>query len=352
MQPPAHRHLRSRRITALRIPAGIVSAYPMSSGRLGPPSRAPELPAAQEATPARPGRQQVDGLADDRLLQRGPGRRGVRAGVAVAAASPAEPVQFDAQPDQVLQRVHVHVPGHDRGHRRVARDRLGGVPVQPRAALAAGLGRERPARRPPLPDLRGPLLLQGGVGVEQQQVGQRDVHPGLDRLPGPLRQQASWRPAGAWPRPARRGTAGPGSGHRLSRPGRPARPAPARPPRRTPGSGPRASRPAPPNVVASFSAAVGEVPVRVLIGQVGRGPARTSPRTARPAPPAPARAAAAASRSSSDSSRNFSGSLLGPQADQPPDRLGDLPGGQRGQHLRVGARSAWPRRCARRRRRG
>src|SRR5439155_12039583 len=39
-QPPAHWQCRSRNSTALRIPAGTVSAYPMSSGRLGPPSRA------------------------------------------------------------------------------------------------------------------------------------------------------------------------------------------------------------------------------------------------------------------------------------------------------------------------
>ena len=44
-------------------------------------------------------------------------------------ASAAVPVQFHAQPDQILQRVHVDVPGDDRGHRRVAGDRLGGVAV-------------------------------------------------------------------------------------------------------------------------------------------------------------------------------------------------------------------------------
>ena len=47
----------------------------------------------------------------------------------------------------------------------------------------------RAAGGPPGPDLLGPLLLQGGVAVEQEQVGQGDVRPGLDRLPGPLRQQ-------------------------------------------------------------------------------------------------------------------------------------------------------------------
>ena len=38
---PAHWQCLSRRVTALRIPAGMVSEYPMSSGRLGPASRAP-----------------------------------------------------------------------------------------------------------------------------------------------------------------------------------------------------------------------------------------------------------------------------------------------------------------------
>src|SRR6185369_13809196 len=35
-QPPARWQCRSRSSTALRIPAGTVSAYPISSGRLGP----------------------------------------------------------------------------------------------------------------------------------------------------------------------------------------------------------------------------------------------------------------------------------------------------------------------------
>src|SRR6201999_3268745 len=40
VQPPAHWQCRSRSSTALRIPAGTDSAYPISNGRLGPPSRA------------------------------------------------------------------------------------------------------------------------------------------------------------------------------------------------------------------------------------------------------------------------------------------------------------------------
>ena len=49
----------------------------------------------------------------------------------------------------------------------------------------------RAAGGPPGPDLLRPLLLQRRVAVEQEQVGQGDMRPGLDRLPGPLRQQAA-----------------------------------------------------------------------------------------------------------------------------------------------------------------
>ena len=57
---------------------------------------------------------------------------------AASRAAVAPPgVQFDAQPDQVLQGVDVDVPGDDWGHRGVAGDGLGGVPVQPGPALGA-----------------------------------------------------------------------------------------------------------------------------------------------------------------------------------------------------------------------
>ncbi len=45
-------------------------------------------------------------------------------------------------------------------------------------------------RGPLRADLRGPLLLQGRAAVQPEQVRQGDVRPDLDRLPGPLRQQA------------------------------------------------------------------------------------------------------------------------------------------------------------------
>jgi len=89
---PAHWQCWSRRVTALRIPAGMFSAYPMSSGRLGPAEAGAELPAAQEARQAAGPGQQVNGLADDSLLERGPGRGGVRSRRAGAVAVAADPV--------------------------------------------------------------------------------------------------------------------------------------------------------------------------------------------------------------------------------------------------------------------
>ena len=63
-------------------------------------------------------------------------------------------------------------------------------------SAAAGFGRLRAAGGPPFPDLRGPFVLQGRAGVEQDQVGQGDMCPGFDRLPGPLGQEPRRRSAG------------------------------------------------------------------------------------------------------------------------------------------------------------
>ena len=302
-----------------------------------------ELPAAQEARQPARARQQVHRLADDRLLQRRPGRRGVRSRRGARSlsgrvpASAAVPVQFHAQPDQVLQRGHVHVPGDQRGHRRVARDRLGGVAVEPGAALAAGLGRERPPRRPPVPDLRGPLLLQRGVAVEQQQVGQRDMHPRLDRLPGPLRQQ----PAGDQP-PHRLGqrvvvplvlrpvVVFPGRGaQRVQHPPDHLRALRRQVPVQHPGAAERDRQ---------LQGAVREVPVRVrvLIRQVAAGPlVHLRDQRRQLLQPQPAR------RGRQQQLVGLVPELLRQPAVHKqisrPDRLRDLPGGQRRDHLRVGA---------------
>ena len=96
-------------MTALRIEAGMVSEYPMSSGRLGAAQPGTELPAPQERRQPARTRQQVHGLADDGLLEGLPRLcgvpvgRGLRLATVPAHAVVAEPVQLDAQPDQVIQ---------------------------------------------------------------------------------------------------------------------------------------------------------------------------------------------------------------------------------------------------------
>jgi hypothetical protein len=77
-------------------------------------------------------------------------------------------VQLDAEPDQVFQGADVDVAGDEGGHGGVAGNGLGVLPVQPGAALGAGVGGERPARGPPGADLSGPFLLQRRVAVQQQ----------------------------------------------------------------------------------------------------------------------------------------------------------------------------------------
>ena len=56
----------------------------------------------------------------------------------------AEPVELDAQPDQVIQGARVHVAGDHGGDRSVAGDCTGGIAIQPRRAVA-------PAHRRPGP---------------------------------------------------------------------------------------------------------------------------------------------------------------------------------------------------------
>ncbi len=108
-------------------------------------------------------------------------------GVRASVGTVAELVELNAQPDEILQRVHVYVPGHDRDDRRVAGDRGGGVAVQPRPAIPAALRARRPVRGPPGADPRSPFLLQGGAAIQDHQVREADVHPrfhGLSRAVG------------------------------------------------------------------------------------------------------------------------------------------------------------------------
>jgi hypothetical protein len=163
----------------------------------GPAEAGAELPAAHEGGEAAGAGQQVHGRADDRPLEGFPGQAGIRgrdarltAGACVRASDGvAELAEFGAQPDQVLEGRGVDVAGDDGGHGRVARDSFGSVAVQPGAAVAPGLGGFGAAGGPGGADLRGPFVLQGGAAVQPEQVGERDVGPDLDRLPGPLGQQ-------------------------------------------------------------------------------------------------------------------------------------------------------------------
>jgi hypothetical protein len=86
--------------------------------------------------------------------------------VAVAVA-----VELDAQPDQVIQDGRVHLTEHDRGDRRVTREPLRGVAVQPGGAVAADHRRRRAVPGPLAADPLGPLLLQRRVRVQDHQVG-------------------------------------------------------------------------------------------------------------------------------------------------------------------------------------
>ena len=205
-------------------------------------------------------------------------------------------------------------------------------------SLAAGLGRGRAVRGPPLPDLRGPLLLQRRVAVQQQQVGQRDVHPDLHRLPGPLRQQVRGdQPPHRLGR-ARRGTAGPVVRSSSSSAGAPARPAPApttsahsgvRSPCTTPGAAERGRQLQRRGPAKSRSGSSSGRSTRARSYICAASAASSS--SAQPAPPRP-RAAARRTRPGTSPAacpvhRQISR----------PDRLGDLPGRQRRQHLRMRA---------------
>jgi hypothetical protein len=99
---------------------------------------------------------------------------------------------LQAQCDQVIQDGGVDVAGDDRGDRGVAGQGAGGVAVQPGTAVATdavgGLGA---AGGPADPHLGDPLGCQHRPVVQGAQLGQRDVRPHLDRLPGPLGEQAA-----------------------------------------------------------------------------------------------------------------------------------------------------------------
>ena len=112
--------------------------------------------------------------------------------VGAGAGVVTEPVQFHAQPDQVLQGSRVDLAGDERGHRRIARHRGGGVAVQPPAP---------PSLPPAEASARCPAHCARTRAVHSSSSAElpsstirsaREIlimHPGLDRLPGPLGQQ-------------------------------------------------------------------------------------------------------------------------------------------------------------------
>ena len=102
----------------------------------------------------------------------------------------AEPVQLHAEPDQVLQRGGFTSPvtiGAIAASQAIASAASPSSQAPPSLPLSDAAARCAAHRGP---DLRGPLLLQGRAAVQREQVGQGDVRPDLDRLPGPLGQQA------------------------------------------------------------------------------------------------------------------------------------------------------------------
>ena len=267
----------------------------MSSGRLGPP-RARRACRRRRKLARPPGPdEQVYGRADDRLLERLPPRAGVRRGrsspsrwrSARASPSPARRCRSSAQPNQVLQRGAVDVPGHDRGHRRVTGDRLGGIPVQPGAAAS-----------PPVSEARARCAAHCARTCAVHSCCRAELPSSRSRSAREIcAQTLTGCPARSGSRPGRGQAA-----HRLLQPVVvPLLPGPVvlragrggqriqhrRDDRRAlrgqvPGQDARAlERGHQPH------APVPEIPVRVLIGQLDRGPAGTSRRTARPGPAGP-----------------------------------------------------------------
>ena len=123
--------------------------------------------------------------------------RGVRAAgairvegaVSAARGVAAEAVVSRAQADQHLDCAGVEIAGNYGDEHRVAGHGPGGVAVQPGAAVAGADRRGGAVRGPPGPVLGDPLVLEDGVLVQVEQLGEVDVHQRLDRLPGPLGQE-------------------------------------------------------------------------------------------------------------------------------------------------------------------
>ena len=179
----------------LRLGITMPEAGRHGSGRQAPRSstRAPtprckravacHMPIRKLASPPGPG-QKVDGLADDRLFQRarqgGAGRSRVSARRCLSSSTHSRIRSSSASTWTSPVTTGA-----------IAASQVTAAAASPSSqAPPSCRSRKRPpARRPTGPDPRDPLVLQRGAAVEHHQVGQRDVRPRFDRLPGPLGQQ-------------------------------------------------------------------------------------------------------------------------------------------------------------------
>ena len=129
-----------------------------------------------------------------------PAHRTLHFSAAPAARKRGYDGRFAATQRKVLIRVTHRSAGlrdgPTRGHNHWRRPRRlpSAYPATPRTALPvsqAGLRGGGAASGPPDGHLADPLLLRDRPVIQGAQLGQGDVRPDFDRLPGPLRQQAA-----------------------------------------------------------------------------------------------------------------------------------------------------------------
>ena len=329
---PAHWQCWSRRITALRIPAGMRLAVADVQRQARPAQPRPELPTAQERCQPAGAGQQVDRLADDGLLERLPGR-GRCPGRAWLPwrrrqSSSTHSRTRSSRASALTSPVTIGAIAASQAMASAASPSSHAPPSLPVSAAAARCAAQA-ART---------CAVHSSCRAEPPSSRSRSASEMCAQtLTGcPARSGSrSLAASRASPPAGHRGTAAPGSGHPPPRPAPTAPPAPRPPPPHTPGSGPRSGRPRP----GRWSPAARRGPRTRAPGPrpAGRrGPARTSRRPARPDPAAPARPAAAAmSRISSDVGPVLLRQLVGPLADRPPIGLRQILGGQRRHHPRV-----------------
>ena len=322
----------------------------MSSGRLGPPRRAPSCRRRRKlARPPGPDSRSTAlpmiacSSASQAWVVSGPGAPGAPPAAASASRSPA----WRSLPSSVHSRTR-----SSSAAALTSPVTTGAIAASQAIASAASPSSHAPPSPPPSEaaarcaahcgaDLRGPLLLQGGAAVQPEQVGQRDVRPDLDRLTGPLRQQVRRDQAAhrllqrvVVPLGVRPGVLGAGRGGQGIQDSRHDR-------------GALRSQVTIQHAGAlegghQLHAAVLERPRGVLIGKVRAGPLVDLGGQPGQVPQVHPRQRGA----DQDRVCRFPailGELVGPGADRPGHRLRQLPRGQRGEDLRMLRRPPRPR---------